>query len=207
MRERVLWYIADPMCSWCWGFAPVVNAIRLNYSEILKTKLLMGGLRPGTKQAMAVEQREEILNHWKAVKDKTGQPFSFEGAMPQGFTYDTEPSCRGVVSISIINPKLVFSLFEAIQFSFYVEQRDVTKTKILVQLANKIGVNKDIFLQVFESDEARNKVSNHFNKARKLGVNSFPTIVVQNASGYSILNRGYCSLAVLRQKLDTWLST
>lgn len=207
MNEKILWYIADPMCSWCWGFAPIVKAIRMNYSKLLRIELVLGGLRPRTKLAMIPEQREAILHHWKAVNGRTGQPFSFEGAMPEGFIYDTEPSCRGVVAMSIINPELVFPLLESIQFSFYVEQKDVTNPKILAQLAGKIGVDTESFSQVFESDEAKDKVSIHFNKVRQWGVNSFPTVAVQNVTGYSVLNRGYCPLDLLCQKIDGWLNT
>ena len=206
MNEKILWYIADPMCSWCWGFAPIIKSIRLNYSEQLKIEPVMGGLRSG-KLAMASEQRAEILNHWKAVNEMTGQSFSFEGAMPEGFIYDTEPSCRGVVAMALINPSLVFSLLESIQFSFYVEQKDVTNPRVLAELAGKIGVDMDLYLQVFESDDAKKKVSIHFNKIRQWGVNSFPTIVVQNAAGYSILNKGYCLSDELFPKIDEWLST
>ena len=206
MNEKILWYIADPMCSWCWGFAPIIKEIRLNYSKDLKIELVMGGLRSG-KLAMASGQRAEILNHWKAVNERTAQPFSFEGAMPEGFIYDTEPSCRGVVAMSLINPSLVFSLLESMQFSFYVEQKDVTNPKILAQLADKIGVDMDLYLQVFESEEAKNEVSIHFEKVRQWGVNSFPTVAVQNASGYSVLNRGYCLPDELFQKIDEWLNT
>jgi len=206
MNEKTLWYIADPMCSWCWGFAPIIKETRLNYSENLKIELVMGGLRSG-KLAMASGQRAEILNHWKAVNERTGQPFSFEGAMPEGFIYDTEPSCRGIVAMSLINPSLVFTLLESIQFGFYVEQKDVTNPKVLAQLAGKIGVDMDLYLQVFESDEVKNKVSIHFDKVRQWGVNSFPTVAVQNAAGYSVLNRGYCLPDELFQKIDEWLST
>ena len=206
MNERILWYIADPMCSWCWGFAPIVKEIRLKYSEHLKIELVMGGLRPGTKLPMSSGQRTEILSHWKAIYGRTGQPFSFEGAMPEGFVYDTEPSCRAIVAMALINPELVFPLLESIQFSFYVEQKDVTNSRILAQLADKIGVDTDSYLQVFESDKAKNKVSDHFNKVRRWGVNSFPTVAVQNEEGYSILNRGYCSLDTLSQKIDGWLN-
>ena len=206
MNKKILWYIADPMCSWCWGFAPIIKEVRLNYSENLKIELVMGGLRSG-KLAMASGQRAEILNHWKAVNERTGQPFSFEGAMPEGFIYDTEPSCRGIVAMSLINPSLVFTLLESIQFGFYVEQKDVTNPKVLAQLAGKIGVDMDLYLQAFESDEVKNKVSNHFDKVRQWGVNSFPTIAVQNAAGYSVLNRGYCLPDELFQKIDGWLST
>ena len=206
MNEKILWYIADPMCSWCWGFAPIVKAMRLNYSKHLRIELVMGGLRPGTELAMASEQRAEILSHWKAVNVRTGQPFSFEGAMPEGFIYDTEPSCRAVVAMALINPELVFPLLESIQFSFYVEQKDVTSSRILAQLVDKIGVDMDSYLQVFESNEVKNKVSNHFDKVRRWGVNSFPTVAVQDEAGYSIINRGYCSLGALSQKLDGWLN-
>ena len=206
MNEKTLWYIADPMCSWCWGFAPIIKEIRLNYSENLKIELVMGGLRSG-ELAMASGQRAEILNHWKAVNERTGQPFSFEGAMPEGFIYDTEPSCRGIVAMSLINPSLVFTLLESIQFGFYVQQKDVTNPKVLAQLAGKIGVDMDLYLQVFESDEAKNKVSIHFDKVRQWGVNSFPTVAVQDAAGYSVLNRGYCLSDELFQKIDGWLST
>jgi protein-disulfide isomerase-like protein with CxxC motif len=63
-----------------------------------------------------------------------------------------------------------------------------------------------LFLQVFKSDEAKNQVSIHFDKVREWGVNSFPTVAVQSAAGYSIINRGYCPLDILRLRLDDWLN-
>nr|MBA3324286.1 DsbA family protein [Paracoccaceae bacterium] len=43
-----LLYVADPMCSWCWGFAPVIADIRAAFRDRLPLHLVMGGLRPGT---------------------------------------------------------------------------------------------------------------------------------------------------------------
>ena len=99
MNEKILWYVADPMCSWCWGFAPVIEQVRNSYRDRSKMELLLGGLRPGTKHPLPVAQRQEILGHWQAVHRATGQVFQFAGAMPEGFIYDTEPpepgsSCR-----------------------------------------------------------------------------------------------------------------
>ncbi len=113
MKEKTLWYIADPMCSWCWGFTPVIEKIRNEYSGRLKLELLMGGLRPGTKEPMPATQRQEILHHWEAVNRMTGQPFRFEGALPEGFVYDTEPPSRGVVSTRLIAPEAVFPFFNS----------------------------------------------------------------------------------------------
>ena len=58
MNERTLWYVADPMCSWCWGFSPVIEAIQREYGGRLEVEVLLGGLRPGTKDPMPPAQRE-----------------------------------------------------------------------------------------------------------------------------------------------------
>ncbi len=205
--NKILWYVADPMCSWCWGFAPVIEAIRKDYCNSLKVELVLGGLRPGTKQPIASTQRKEILHHWKAVKSATGQTFCFDGAMPEGFIYDTEPACRGVVALSLINTEIVFPFFKLIQSSFYVEQKDVTKPEILVQLAAEKGIDSELFLRVFESDEAKKQTSIHFEKVHNWGVHGFPTVIGQNALGYQFLSRGYCSLEMLCLQLDNWLKT
>ncbi len=207
MNEKILWYIADPMCSWCWGFMPVIEAIRHEYGGRVKVELLLGGLRPGTKDPMQSTQREEIRHHWRAVQRMTGQPFTFEGAMPEGFVYDTEPASRGVVAVSIINPKVIFPFFKAVQFAFYVEQQDVTSAVVLAQLATSVGVDAQRFLEVFESDTAKRRTVDHFNKARRWGVHGFPAVVMQNAAGYSPLTTGYHSFKELRPKLDEWLET
>ena len=96
--SRTLWYFADPMCSWCWGFSPVISVIKDVYADRLKVALLLGGLRPGTTEPMTAALREEILHHWQAVQRRTGQPFLFENAMPAGCVYDTEPPSRAEVA-------------------------------------------------------------------------------------------------------------
>lgn len=205
MSEKILWYIADPMCSWCWGFMPVIESIRHEYGGRLKVELLLGGLRPGTKDPMPSAQREEILRHWRTVQRTTGQPFHFEGAMPEGFVYDTEPASRGVVAVSIINPKVIFPFFKAVQSAFYVEQQDVTNAAVLMQLAANVRLNAQRFLEIFESDTARKRTLDHFNKARQWGVHGFPAVVMENAAGYSPLTTGYRSFEELRPQLDEWL--
>ena len=54
--KRIL-YIADPMCSWCWGFAPVIAAIGETFGGDAPLKLVVGGLRPGETRAMDGKSR------------------------------------------------------------------------------------------------------------------------------------------------------
>ena len=52
MNEPHLIYFSDPMCSWCYGFSPVIEEIRRAYGRALPVRLVMGGLRPGNEKAM-----------------------------------------------------------------------------------------------------------------------------------------------------------
>jgi putative protein-disulfide isomerase len=204
MKEKMLWYIADPMCSWCWGFLPVIERIRNEYGERLKVELLLGGLRPGTKDPLPSSQREQILHHWHNVQRVTGQTFQFEGAMPEGFIYDTEPASRAVLSVAQIIPDLIFPFLKIVQTAFYVEQQNVTNPEVLARLVEGTGLDGQQFLQVFESDTSKNLTLAHFKKAHEWGVRGFPTLIGQR-KGYSrLLTSGYCSYEELREKIDRW---
>ena len=76
--QTILWYFADPMCSWCWGFSPVLDQIKARFGDKLKVALMMGGLRPGTTEPMTPELRDEILHHWVQVNKLTNQQWSPE---------------------------------------------------------------------------------------------------------------------------------
>jgi putative protein-disulfide isomerase len=205
-QERILWYFADPMCSWCWGFSPAISAIKESYSDRLKIALMLGGLRPGTTEPVTPKFREETLHHWRDVHKMTGQPFAFEGAMPEGFVYDTEPASRAVIAVAGIDPEAIFPYFKSVQAAFYAQGLDVTQTGTLAELAEHLNIDKPRFLERFESEDVRNKTRAHFRITRETGVRGFPTIVLQAGSGQKLLTNGCRPLEELRPELDAWLA-
>lgn len=206
MSEPVLWYFADPMCSWCWGFTPVLESLKGQYRGRLKVALILGGLRPGTRAAMPLKERDELLQHWHEVQALTGQPFQFYGVLVDDFIYDTEPASRAVVAMGQLNPDKVFPLFKAIQTAFYADGRDVTKPKLLAELASSFGVSRDEFMAAFKSAQARDNTLAHFQLARRMGVRGFPTLVLQRGDQHQVLSSGYRTLAELQPDIDVWLA-
>lgn len=205
-QERILWYFADPMCSWCWGFTPAISAIKENYSDRLKIALMLGGLRPGTTEPVTPKFREQTLHHWRDVHKMTGQPFAFEGAMPEGFVYDTEPASRAVIAVAGIDPEMIFPYFKSVQAAFYTQSRDVTQTGTLAELAEQHNIDRPKFLERFESEDVRNRTRAHFRITREAGVRGFPTIVLQAGSGQKLLTNGCRPLEELRPELEAWLA-
>lgn len=206
MNDSILWYFADPMCSWCWGFAPVIDALREEYRDRLKVSLVLGGLRPGSTTAMTPKEREDILHHWHQVHAASGQPFRFEGALGDGFVYDTEPPSRAILAMATLDPETVFPLFKAIQAAFYADGRDVTRAEVLANLAAGLGAKRAAFLAAFASPSTREKTLAHFQMARRAGVRGFPTVVLQRGDERRLLSHGYRPLADLRPPIEAWLA-
>lgn len=194
------------MCSWCWGFSPVILSIKERYNDVLKISLLLGGLRPGTTEPISQETRDEILHHWHAVHERTRQPFMFEGAMPDGFIYDTEPPSRAVLAFAEIRPEYTFNFFHTLQEAFYVKQKNITREEILASLAKGYDVDSDDFIKHFESKEIKNKTRMHFMSARQAGVRGFPTCILQSNNEHTLLNSGYRDFPELQAEIDDWLA-
>jgi putative protein-disulfide isomerase len=205
MSTPILWYFADPMCSWCWGFSPVIETLRDEYRESLKIALVLGGLRPGETAPLTAAGREDILHHWHQVHARTGQPFRFENALPEGFVYDTEPASRAVVTLGGIDPALIFPLFRAIQSAFYAAGRDVTQPGVLADLAAGLGVDAAAFLQAFDSDAARARTQAHFRQARQAGVRGFPALILQQDARLQTVSSGCQPLETVRDAIDRYL--
>jgi putative protein-disulfide isomerase len=205
MGSPILWYFADPMCSWCWGFSPVIEALRGETRERMKIALVLGGLRPGETAPMTAAGREDILHHWHQVHERTGQPFRFENALPDGFVYDTEPASRAVATVGGLDPALIFAMFKAIQTAFYAEGRDVTQPVVLADLAAGLGVDAAAFRPAFDSEAARARTQAHFRQARQAGVRGFPALILQQDSQLHSVSNGCLPLETVREAIDRYL--
>lgn len=205
MQTPILMYFADPMCSWCWGFTPVVERLRETFAARLRIALYMGGLRPGQREPLSADSRAEIFHHWHSVHELSGQPFRFEGALPEGFVYDTEAASRAVIAVAALAPTRTFDYFRAVQAAFYTEAQDVTEASTLRRLAADLGVGAQAFDQSFSAEDTRLRTRAHFERARQLGIRGFPSLVLNRAHEYVLAAAGYCTTEQLLPALDAQL--
>jgi putative protein-disulfide isomerase len=205
MPSRLL-YVMDPMCSWCWGFAPVAQAlIEQAQAAGVKTHLVLGGLRTGAGAALDPAKRAYILKHWQAVKEATGQPFNLDDPLPDGFVYDTEPACRAVVAVRELDADSAWPMVRQIQQAFYAEGRDTTRAGVLVELAEAAGVPRIEFAGAFDTKPIHEATAQDFAWVQDLGIAGFPTMLVERDGQLALLTNGYQPLEPLAALLGRWL--
>jgi putative protein-disulfide isomerase len=206
-QRRELVYIADPMCSWCYGFAPVIEAIARHFGPRLPVRLLMGGLRAGNTRPMRPADKDYIRNAWTRVAAASGQPFDHAFFEREGFVYDTEPACRAVVAMRRQAPDRALGLKSRISRAFYAGNRDVTRTEVLCEIAAEAGEDRDAFAAHLLDPEVRNETFRDFLAAQELGVQGFPTLIAgPTPEGYALVTSGYRPLDGLIEALETWLA-
>lgn len=204
MSSRLI-YVMDPMCSWCWGFAPVVRSL-IEQARVrgVGTDLVVGGLRQ-ERVAMDQAARERTASYWQAVHEASGQPFNFEAGLPEGLVYDTEPACRALVAARDLDAEAAWRLAELIQQAFYVEGRDVTLVPELVDLAEAAGIPRIEFADRFDSQATRDATAADFDWSRNLGIAGFPTLLAEHDGQLALVTNGFQPIDALSPLLARWL--
>jgi putative protein-disulfide isomerase len=176
------------MCSWCWGFHPIITTLREKYSNTYNFSLVVGGLRTKGEMAWTEESKKYLTQNWNAVANRTQQPFNFSLLNKNTFDYDTYPACKAIVTVRELWGKdASFDYLEKIQEAFYVKGQDTTSLAILL----KHVTNKENFLTFYESKRAELLMQHDFSKARSMGANAFPSVVKIDKEGHMVCLKGY----------------
>jgi len=204
--EREIIYVGDPMCSWCWGFSPVLQKIVAQYGEAAPMRLVVGGLHAFDTDPMNDEYKARIKHHWEQVAEATGQPFNYAFFDRDGFVLDTEPACRASVVVRNLKPEALLSFYERIHKGYYVEDTDTTKLETFIEYAAKEGIDTAAFTEAFESDVAKQETIGDFTWCQQSGVTGFPTVVLREDDTLAALSVGYQPFDALQPILDAWVS-
>jgi len=200
--QRELIFVLDPMCSWCWGFAPVIEVLRASLKDKYTFSLVLGGLRTKGEMPWNECSKAYLKEHWKQVAQHTGQAFSERLFEKASFDYDTYPACKAVISVrELFGMQSAFEYLHTIQEAFYTRTEDITNIEVLLHLLQRSESDQSAFRSFFESDRAQLLMEHDFAKARSMGANAFPSVVVIDEEGHMVCQKGYRSLPEMQKLL------
>ncbi|SCY65154.1 DsbA family protein [Desulfoluna spongiiphila] len=204
--DKEIIYVGDPMCAWCFGFEPVLDALMERFESTVPFRFIMGGLRVEDPFPITEALKPKLLENWQGVTRTTGQTINGHLlADAPGFLYDSAPASRAFVAVRRLNEALALPYYRALHHAFYLEMKDITQAGVLCGLAAGIGVSPDQFTRLAQSESVRLEAQNDFDLARDYNAQAFPALVLKEGPHASVLNQGYKELSALTGILDDWI--
>ena len=205
--NKELIYVGDPMCSWCYGFAPTKRKLEEQCAGRAVTTLVVGGLHIDWTEPQDAQRKKFLDEHWLEIGKRSGQPFKFDILERDDFVYNTEAACRAAVTArEMQGNEVALNFFTHLQGAFYAENRDVTQEGVLIDLAVEFGLDKAEFAKLLPSDELKDKTMQDFHFAQRMGVTGFPTVVFNDHNSYAYLTVGYQPYENLEPIVEAWLT-
>ncbi len=169
-----LFYVHDPMCSW--GYQRTWEQLRAALPDSVTVVNIVGWLAPDTDEPMPLEQQKTIAGYWAKVAEQTGAEFNFDfwkNCQPRRSTY---PACRAVLAAG--KQQAEQAMIDAIQHAYYLRAMNPSDNSTLVTLAAEMGLDETQFSEDLTSPEIQSALEQNFALRRKIGVYSFPSLVL-----------------------------
>lgn len=201
--KATLYYAHDPMCSWCWAFRPTWENIVKALPENLEVRRILGGLAPDSDQPMPQQMQHFLQSTWRNIQQRVpGTRFDFafwERCAPRRSTY---PACRAVISARKQSPESEEPMIFAIQQAYYLQARNPSDTELLIALAGEIGLEEAQFAADLEAAETHYRLMEEIAFGRSIGVQGFPSLVLDRAGVYRVLSYDYNDPEVVLAQLS-----
>ncbi|ORU94192.1 MAG: thioredoxin [Cycloclasticus sp. symbiont of Bathymodiolus heckerae] len=200
---RVLYYVHDPMCSWCWGFNKAWATVQSQLPNTIEVRYILGGLAPDSHEPMEERLQKIISAGWYKIQGRIpGTEFNHDFwtlCKPRRSTY---ASSRAVIAAKLLDENAEKRMLLAIQHAYYLQAKNPADDDVLIDCAASIGLNKQAFTDSFKSEAVQQQLLADIKFARSLGVSSFPSLVLECAGSYQQLTYDYNDPQVLLKQLS-----
>ncbi|MFS2070704.1 DsbA family protein [Pseudomonas sp. CT11-2] len=186
----ILHYIYDPLCGWCYGAKPLVQAAQ----AVLPVIGHGGGMMSGAnRQTVSPQLRNYVMPHDRRIAEYTGQPFGeayFEGLLRDGTAvFDSTPPIAAVLAAEQIAGRGL-ELLGRLQTAHYVEGRRIADEAVLLELAAQTGLEPEAFQQAFSAADTDRHIKDSRALLARVGGQGFPTFALELDGQFTLVDIG-----------------
>lgn len=191
MSARLI-YGFDPLCGWCYGFAPALRRIRAEFPG-LAIDLRMGGLITGNRIRPYAEGAAYITQASSRLRAVTGVApgaafFSGILANPR-VTASSLPPCDVLLQLRQSDPEAVLDVAAALQQAHFGDGLDLNDPASYALVFQRLG--REAAVHVPAPQELRPALAHEFQASRALGITSYPTLVVDRDGVLMVVELSY----------------
>ncbi|WP_058047507.1 DsbA family protein [Streptomyces roseifaciens] len=202
-RHR-LTYAFDAYCGWCYGFGPTIREFAEANADRIELTVLSGGLFTGPR-AQPVSAYPYIPQADARIGELTGAVFGpgYAEAFADGTAVlDSAAAATALAALREQAPERTLEFAGALQRAWYVDGRSLSDPETVRAVASGLGVDADAAAAAFADPATRRAAEAEFREVRRLGVDSFPTLLLHTSGGLRRLGGPTTSARGLTRALD-----
>lgn len=178
-------FFHDVICSFCFPMSARMRRIAKNYNniEINHRSFALGWEAEdfirnfGSREAV----KQEVLSHWAhANKNDDEHRFNTEGMHQTDFNFPiSKPGLKAAKAAGLIGgDNMYWDVFDRIQNKLFVENKNIEDIAVLEEAVKETSISFEDWKAQFENDETEQAVLSDLQLAQSYGVNSVPTLVI-----------------------------
>jgi putative protein-disulfide isomerase len=184
-----LYYVHDPMCSWCYAFKATLDELKKNLNSNIEIVYVVGGLAKHSDEIMPKDMQEKIEDIWYEIEKLVGTKFNHDFWKTGKARRSTYLACQATILARYDNKEN--EMIDAIQEAYYQKAMNPSDASTLIQLAKKIGMDEKKFEEDLKSEKIEEDLQNELNFRRSLNVRAFPSLILKNKKELYTINIKY----------------
>lgn len=198
-----LYYIHDPMCSWCWGYKPTWEKLKSQLPDKVQVEYLMGGLAPDNSEPMSLDMKVMLEQTWRRIEAQLGTPFNYDFWQQCQPVRTTYPACRAVIAAELQGQGE--AMINALQHAYYLKAMEPHVMKTHVLLAKELGLDAKQYERDLQSDAVQSEFARQLSFCQMLGVSAFPSLVLEVNDQFYAIQLSYSSVEKTLQDIEQYL--
>ena len=208
LNKPTVVYVFDAYCGWCWGFSKRVSEFEAANRDRVSFTAVSGGLFTGQRFGPI-----SILTHVpeanRRITQLTGAEFgaAFKQLLEEGsFEMNSSHAGAAMAALMLQAPERAVDWAHQLQEAFYQHGLSLSEPSTVAAIASRNGLDEVQVLRALADGSAESQAEADFALARKLGVNSYPTLLYVDGTRLHQLPGTGTSLAILNSTLDSLLA-
>jgi putative protein-disulfide isomerase len=192
-------YVFDPLCGWCYGFANVMSELHNKYKDRYEFDVVSGGMVRGDSIAPMAKKHDYIKGAYPRLEQMTGAKFGaayLEQLLPSTtILMDSHMPSYALEAVRMQDDAQLIPFAHAMQKVHYMDGMDYNKVENYLPLVSNLSLDAAQFEVQIASEEVKYAAEQNFAWCANIGVQSYPTLIMQTEKGLYLVAQGYRSLA------------
>jgi putative protein-disulfide isomerase len=186
-----LLYGHDPLCGWCYGFIPAMEALTTTLPE-LEVRLMLGGLVTGDRIGPYADQRKHLTETSARMAELTGQKLGeafFTKIIGGDVLSSSLPPSEVLCAVRAAAPAATLAVAHAIQRAHFRDGSDLNDpaTYAPILAAHAPGVS----IPPLDPHMPSPVLASELASAREQGIQSFPAVLLVDGDSRRMIQAEY----------------